>query len=297
MQTLLSGIGFGIIAGAILCISAIGFSLQFGMTNIFNLGYGTIMSLGALVAYGISGGGRAPLWLGAAAGTLTGGVASLAQGQLIFKPFARRRGAKVFELAMISVAIGLIGEFIMAAITRSQIFSFQFPTGSKFQLLGIVFTTTNIVIIGVAAASVALLELSMHVTRLGIAIRATSANPSLANASGIDTSKVVSLVWFVSGLFCGLGGVTLALSYQTASFTLGPDYLPYLLAVIVVAGIGSIGYCALVAVLLSLVIEISGGFGASSYNVTIALAVLVAMLLIRPQGIFGRFFEKTEVTV
>jgi branched-chain amino acid transport system permease protein/neutral amino acid transport system permease protein len=296
MQTLLSGIGFGIIAGAILSISAIGFSLQFGMTNIFNLGYGTIMSLGALVAYGVSAGGRTPLWVGALAGTLTGGVATLAQGELIFKPFARR-GAKVFELAMVSVAVGLIGEFIMAAVTQSQIYAFTFPTGAKFHVLGIVFTTTNLVIIGVALASVALLELALHATNLGIAIRATSANPSLARSSGIDTGKVVSLVWFVSGLFCGLGGVTLALSYQTASFTLGPDYLPYLLAVIVVAGIGSIGFAALVALLLSLVIEISGGFGASAYNVTIALAVLLVMLLIRPQGIFGRFFEKTEVTV
>lgn len=296
MQTLLSGIGFGIIAGAILSISAIGFSLQFGMTNIFNLGYGMIMSLGALVAYGVGGGGRAPLWLGALAGTLAGGVASLAQGQLIFKPFARR-GAKVFELAMVAVAVGLIGEFAMAAVTQSQIYAFQFPTGARFHVLGIVFSTTNIVIIGVAVASVALLELSLHATRLGIAIRATSANPSLARASGIDTSKVVSVVWFVSGLFCGLGGVTLALSYQTASFSLGPDYLPYLLAVIVVAGIGSIGFAALIALLLSLVIEISGGFGASAYNVTIALGVLLVMLLIRPQGVFGRFFEKTEVTV
>ncbi|MHB1987984.1 MAG: branched-chain amino acid ABC transporter permease [Acidimicrobiales bacterium] len=296
MHAILSGIGFGIIGGAILSISAIGFSLQFGMTNIFNLGYGTIMSLGALVAYSLGGTGGVPLWVAAIAGTLVGGAASLVEGLLIFRSFARR-GAKVFELAMVSVAVGLIGEFTMAAFTRSQIYAFQFSTGAQFHFLDIIFTTTDLVIIGVAVLAVVLLEVSLHATRLGITIRATSANPSLARASGIDTSKVVSVVWLVSGLFCGLGGVALALTYQTASFSLGPDYLPYLLAVIVVAGIGSVGVAVAISLLLSLIIEISGGFGASSYNITIALGILLIMLLIRPQGIFGRFFEKEEVTV
>lgn len=295
MHGLLSGIGFGIIGGAILSISAIGFSLQFGLTNIFNLGYGTIMSLGALVAYSLSGSG-APLWAAALGGTAVGGIVSVLEGVLVFRPFARR-GARVFELAMVSVALGLVGEFVMAAFTKSQIFAFQFPTGAQFHFLDIVFTSTDVVIIGIALLSIVVLEMSLHATRLGITMRATSANPGLARASGIDTGKVVTMVWLVSGLFCGLGGVALALTYQTVSFSLGPDYLPYLLAVIVVAGIGSVGYAVLVSVALNVIVEVSGAFGASAYNVTIALGILLLALLIRPQGIFGRFFEKQEVTV
>jgi branched-subunit amino acid ABC-type transport system permease component len=295
VQIFLSGVGFGIIAGAILSISAIGFSLQFGLTNIFNLGYGAIMSLSALVAYSLGNAGL-PLWAAALGATLVGGAVSLLEGRFVFRPFARR-GAGVFELAMVSVAVGLIGEYLMAAFTKSQTFAFRFATGTDFHFLDIVFSTTDIVIIGIAAVSIAVLEIGLHTTRLGITMRATSANPALARASGIDTGRIVGFVWLVSGLFCGLGGVALALTYQTVTFLTGPTYLPYILAVIVVAGIGSIGYAVLISVALELIIEISGGYGASSYNVAIALGILVLALLIRPQGIFGRFFEKEEVTV
>lgn len=295
MQIFLSGVGFGIIGGAILSISAIGFSLQFGLTNIFNLGYGAIMSLSALVAYSLGGAGL-PLWAAALVGTLIGGAVSLLEGRFVFRPFARR-GAGVFELAMVSVAVGLVAEYLMAAFTKSQTFAFRFSTGAHFHFLDIVFSTTDIVIIGIAVVSIIGLELGLHTTRLGITMRATSGNPALARASGIDTGRVVGAVWLLSGLFCGLGGVALALTYQTVTFLTGPNYLPYILAVIVVAGIGSIGYAVLVSVVLDLIIQITGGYGASAYNVAIALGILVLALLIRPQGIFGRFFEKEEVTV
>lgn len=295
MQIFLSGIGFGIIGGAILSISAIGFSLQFGLTNIFNLGYGAIMSLSALVAYSLGGAG-VPLWAAALVGTLIGGALSLLEGRFMFRPFARR-GAGVFELAMVSVALGLIAEYILAAFTKSQTFAFRFPTGAEYHLLDIVFTSTDVAIIAIAVLSIAVLELGLHTTRLGITMRATSANPALARASGIDTGRVVGSVWFVSGLFCGLGGVALALTYQTVTYLTGPNFLPYILAVIVVAGIGSIGFAVAVSIGLEIVIQVAGGYGASAYNVAIALGILVLALLIRPQGIFGRFFEKEEVTV
>ena len=295
MQIFLSGVGFGIIGGAILSISAIGFSLQFGLTNIFNLGYGAIMSLSALVAYSLGGAG-VPLWAAALVGTLIGGVLSLLEGRFVFRPFARR-GAGVFELAMVSVAVGLIAEYILAAFTKSQTFAFRFPTGAEYHFLDIVFTSTDVAIIAIAVLSIAVLEVGLHTTRLGITMRASSANPALARASGIDTGKVVGLVWFVSGLFCGLGGVALALTYQTVTYLTGPNFLPYILAVIVVAGIGSIGYAVAISAGLEIVVQVAGGYGTSGYNVAIALGILVLALLIRPQGIFGRFFEKEEVTV
>ncbi len=108
---------------------------------------------------------------------------------------------------------------------------------------------------------------------------------------------VSNLTWLVSGLFCGLAGVTLAMSYRTVSFTMGTAFLPYILAVVILAGVGSIGFAAAMSVALTLVIQVSGAFGASSYNVVIALGVLLVTLLVRPQGLFGRLFEKKGIAV
>lgn len=295
MFLLMSGVGFGIISGAILSVSAIGFSLQFGMTNILNLAYGTVMTLGAMTTYVIAASGMS-IWVGAVAGTVVGAVASIALGWGVLRPFARK-GARVFEMAMVTVAVALVGDYVIAALTHSNIYQFNFPTGGQHHFADMVFTTTELIIIAISVVGVLALEFGLHRTRLGVAIRATSANAPLARASGINTVRVVNVTWLISGLFCGLGGVTLALSYQSVTFGTGTLYLPYVLAVVIVAGIGSIGYAAAMSVILSLVIEIAGAFGASSYNVVIALGVLLLMLLVRPQGLFGDLFEKQEIAV
>jgi branched-chain amino acid transport system permease protein len=126
--------------------------------------------------------------------------------------------------------------------------------------------------------------------------RAGASNPALARASGIRTAALLRLTWFVSGLLCGLGGVTLSMSYLSVSATSGTSYLPIILTVVAVAGIGAVGLAAVSALVLGIAIEVVGGYGLSGYNVSIALGVLLIMLLIRPQGFFGQLWERADVT-
>lgn len=291
---LIQNIGFGIVDAAILSVSAIGFSLQFGMTNVMNLAYGSIMTLSALVAYVLNR-GHVSIWIGTAVGSLAAGVLSVVIGLTIFRAFARR-GARVFEMAIVGVALSLVLDFTLAAISHSAIYEFNFPAGSTHHILGMIFTTTQLLIIAVSVVTIAVLETLLHRTKLGIAIRAGASNPALARASGIRTAALLRLTWFVSGLLCGLGGVTLAISYMSVTATQGTAYLPIILTVVAVAGIGAVGFAALVALVLGVAIEVVGGYGLSAYNVSIALGVLLIMLLIRPQGFFGQLWERTDVT-
>ncbi len=276
-------------------MSSIGFTLQFGMTNVLNLAYGTVMTIAALITYVVNISGYS-IFVAAFIGVVFAMIATLAVGWGVLQPFAHK-GLPLFAMAMVSVGVSLIGDYLVASITHSEIYQFQFPAGQTYRFSGLTFTTTDLVIIAISIISVAAIELALHRTRLGVAIRATSASASLARACGIPTRKVVNATWLISGLFCGLGGVTLAMSYQSVTYTMGTAYLPYILAVVIVAGIGSVGYAALISLVLSVVIQVAGVFGASSYNVVIALAVLLAMLLIRPKGLFGELFEKTEVAI
>lgn len=291
---LLSGIGFGIVSGSVLALGAMGFSLQFGMTNVLNLAYGSLMSLGALMAFLLNEQGIS-IWVAALLAAVIVGLASLFVGSTLYRAFARR-GARLFTMAILSVAVSLIVDFSMGAITRSNVYQFSFPQGSNHDLAGMTFTTTQLIIVGAAIVIVASLEYVLHRTKLGVAIRATAANTPLARATGIRTTRVVTLTWLVSGVLCGLGGVALALSYQTVSFQTGTTFLPYVLAAVIMAGIGAIGYAALSAVILELAIQISGAFGAAEYNVVIAVGVLLLMLMVKPQGFFGELWEKVQVT-
>jgi branched-subunit amino acid ABC-type transport system permease component len=293
VNVIVAAISFGLVSGAILSVSAIGFTLQFGMTNILNLAYGSVMTLGALITYLIGKMGYSQ-WLGAAAGTIGAGILSLALGRTLIRAFARR-GSRVFEMAMVTVAASLVIDYALASITHSNILQFNFPTGREHRLLGMAFSTTELIIMGIVIVAVAALEFALHWTRMGVALRATAANPALARASGINSTQIVNITWVVSGCFAGLGGVTLALSYSSVSFTIGTSYLPYILAVVVLAGIGSIGYAVIIAIALSVVIQVAGALGAANYDVAIALCLLLVTLLIRPQGLFGQLFDKQEI--
>lgn len=295
MSLLMAGLGFGIISGAILSIGAVGFSLQFGMTNVMNLSYGSVMTVAALVTYELTSNGVS-VWVSALVGMFVGALLTISIAWVILRPFAKK-GFELFQMAMVSVGVSIFIDYLAAAITKSTIYQFKFPLGAEHHFIGMVFSTTDLIIIAISVGAVLLIELALHRSRLGVAIRATSANSELARASGIHTKMVSNVTWIISGLFCGLGGVTLAMSYQSVSFTMGTAYLPYILAVVILAGMGSVGFAAAVSLGLSIVIQVAGAFGASSYNIVIALGVLLVTLLLRPQGLFGRLFEKKGIAV
>lgn len=294
MQLLLPAIGFAIVSGAVLSIGSMGFSLQFGMTNVLNLAYGALMSMGALVAYFINKQGFS-IWIAAIFAAVAVAIVTWLLGSTLYRAFARR-GAQLFTMAVLSVAVSLIIEFGLGALTRSNVYEFTFPQGATHGFAGMTFTTTQLILVGAAVVIVAGLELMLHYTRLGVAIRATAANSVLARCSGIRTKMVVTASWLLSGALCGLGGVALALSYQTVSADTGVTYLPYILASVIMAGIGAIGYAAVASLILTLAIQIAGAYGASQYNIAIAVGVLLVMLVVRPQGFFGELWEKEQVT-
>ena len=294
MALLLPAIGFAIISGAVLSIGSMGFSLQFGMTNVLNLAYGSLMSLGALSAYYFNKQGVS-IWVAAILAAIVVAAATWLLGSTLYRAFARR-GAQLFTMAVLSVAVSLIVEFGLGALTKSDVYQFTFPQGSTHAFAGMTFTTTQLILVGSAVVIVAGLELMLHFTRLGVAIRATAANSVLARCSGIRTRVVVTASWLLSGALCGLGGVALAISYQTVSSSTGVTYLPFILASVIMAGIGAIGYAAVASLILTLAIQIAGAYGAAQYNIAIAVGVLLVMLVVRPQGFFGELFEKDQVT-
>src|SRR5256885_4633581 len=99
-------IGFGLVTSAILALSAVGFTLQFGVSNIFNLAFGDVMVIAAFVAYAVNAAG-ADIWVAMAAGAVVAAAASVLINRLVFVPFLRR-GTPLFTLVMVSPAGGTI---------------------------------------------------------------------------------------------------------------------------------------------------------------------------------------------
>jgi len=140
------------------------------------------------------------------------------------------------------------------------------------------------------------LHLLLTRTTLGRAMRATSSNPTLAQSCGIPTDRISDLAWLISGGLCGAAGIALAITIVSFDFTLGPLFLIPMIAAAVLGGIGQ-PYGAMVGgLVIGLVTQVVGAFWNPAYKDVIAFAILIAMLLIRPRGLFGAAWSARRLT-
>lgn len=291
--TLVPSIGFGLVTASILALGAVGFTLQFGVTNILNLAYGDIMTASAFVGYYVdkAGGNLAEAIIAAA---VFGSIASWSLNRAVYTPFVRR-GTKLFGMVIVTLSVGVVVQNVLLAAFGARFFTFTVQTGHEYQIAGMTFTTLQLIIIGIAVASMALLQLLLTRTKLGKAMRATSANAELARVSGIATDRIVDVAWLLSGVMCGLAGMVLVLNTTTFESTTGNTFLIVIVAAAILGGVGRPAGAMVAAVIVGLVTEMSAVFIAPTFKEVIAFGMLVVVLLLRPQGLFGEAPAVKEV--
>ena len=292
MNQLTLAIGFGLVTSAILALCAVGFTLQFGVSNILNLAYGDVMTVSAFMAYLVNATG-AGIWLAICAGAATGAVVSVLISTLIFTPFLRR-GTSRFAMIMVSLALAVILQNAIQAVAGPAFRSYSRSQGTSLHLLGMILTPYQLAIIGVAAASLLALHLLLRYTRIGKALRATAADAELARSCGIATERVSALAWAISGALCGLGGVTLALNLASFDFHFGNAFL---LVIVAAAVFGSVGqpYGAMVGALVIGMASELAAIWTPSLKQVVAFVILALILLVRPAGLWRKSFVQTDV--
>jgi branched-subunit amino acid ABC-type transport system permease component len=288
-----ASLGFGVITASILAIAAVGFTLQFGATNIFNLAYGDTMTAAAFVGYLVTL-AHLGLWAALLAGGAFGAVFSALLNRLIYAPFIRR-GTRLFGMIIVSIAVSLLMSNGMQAIWGANFYSLNVSQGAPHKLGPFIFTTIQIVIIGVAVAAMVGVHLLLRHTKLGRAMRATANDAALARSCGIRTDLVIDTVWLVSGFLCGIGGVALVANITSFDFGTGGQFIILILTAAVLGGVGQ-PYGAMVgALVIGVASEMSAAIISPDYKELVAFVILVVVLLVRPQGIFSEVAAQKEV--
>src|SRR5579864_1333399 len=165
LSTLVSAIGFGVVLASIIAVAAMGFTIQFGLTNVLNLSFGAVMTVAAFSAYlanrhGVGG------WFGLAVGGVAGAVFTLLLGRGVFKPYARR-GAQLFEMMMVTLGLSLIINYAIQAISHNNIYQFAVLQSTPLQLGSILITHTQLVIVIISVAVLIALEALLRLTKVG----------------------------------------------------------------------------------------------------------------------------------
>jgi branched-subunit amino acid ABC-type transport system permease component len=263
----------------------VGFTVQFGISNVLNVTYGGLMTLAAYLGLLlVDAGGN--VWLALAVAGLAIGVASVGFRRLLLAPLARR-GTRGFGIIVVTVAAGIVLQYVIVAIVGPRAQSYGQQGGQTVRLLGMVFSAAQVAIIALTAALMLALHLLLSGTKLGRAMRATAANPVLAQSCGIETDLIADLAWLLSGTLCGMAGVALAITIVSFDFTIGPLFLIPMVAAAVLGGIGQPYGAMLGGLVVGIASEVAAAFWDPAYKDVIAFAILIAMLLLRPRGLLG----------
>jgi branched-subunit amino acid ABC-type transport system permease component len=278
--------GFGLVSMSVIAIAAVGFTMQFGITNMINLAYGEVMISSAYVAYYINRAGIS-IWVGMVAGALFGAVFSFLLNRIVYAPF-QRKGTSYLGMVIVSLAISLMMANLLLPIVGYYSVSYQDSSGGLIRIGSIILTSNQIVIIGVAVVVMLLMHGLLKYTRLGKAMRATAANPTLARNCGIPTQRVVDSVWLITGALCGLAGVVAAVNSDSFAIANGAAFLITVLAAAVLGGAGQPYGAMIGAVLIGLITELSAAAWSPEYKEVVAFGVLVLVMVLRPQGLLAK---------
>jgi branched-subunit amino acid ABC-type transport system permease component len=278
--------GFGLVSMSVLAIAAVGFTMQFGITNMINLAYGEIMIVSAYAAYALNHRGVS-IWISLIGGALFGALFSLVLNRVLYTPFLRK-GTSPIGMVIIGLAAGLMIHNVLLPIVGYFSVSYNQSPGATLRAGGLVLTTSQLLIIGLAVILMLMIHALLTFTRLGKAMRATAANPTLARNCGIQTQRIVDLVWLITGALCGLAGTVAAMNSEAFAVASGQGYLIPIIAAAVLGGAGQPYGAMIGAVLIGEMTELSAAAISPQYKEVVAFGVLVLVMIFRPQGLLAK---------
>jgi branched-chain amino acid transport system permease protein/neutral amino acid transport system permease protein len=285
MTVFIASIAFGLVTAAVLAIASVGFTLQFGVTDVLNLAYSAVMILGAFLAYLLNTRGIS-VWLGLLAAMAACSVVSVLLNSVVYTPF-QRRGVSPITMVIVSLGMTLIIEFGIEAVAGGVPVSYSIGNGPTFSVGAFSLTGVQLAVIAVAVIVMLGVHALLRYTKLGKAMRATAANRTLARNCGIRTGRVITVTWALTGALCGLAGTVFAIDAGSFDATSTDVFLVLILAAVFLGGPGQPYGAMLGALVIGVATEVSAAFFPADYKYVIAFAALLIMLGVRPTGLLG----------
>lgn len=274
----------GLALGAIYVLFAIGLSLIFGMLTVVNFAHGAFFMVGAYVGlFVLMLGGN--FWLALVVTPLTVGIIGLVVERFLVRPLYGRG----IDYPLL-LTFGL--SYVMIELVRIAFGKTGYPFDTPELLQGAVnigigyFPLYRLFVLGAAAAVLVALWLFLEKTSFGLIIRAGARDPQIVRVLGVDVSRVWLVVFGIGTGIAGLAGV-LAAPLQGVIPEMGSTILAEAFVVTVVGGMGSIGGAVIAGLLVGVVVSMTSLFAPEMAKVSI-FALMAIVLLVRPQGFFGR---------
>lgn len=276
----------GIRIGLLLALGAVGLSLVFGTTGLSNFAHAEMLSMGGILAFlfmGLTGN----IWLAGGIAVALMAFFGWFQDRILWKPLRKRR-LSLMQMMIVSIGFSIVLQNIFQFFFGASILRIDPSTPRTITLAGVTLTIQSYVAMGIALVMIVAVAVAMKYSRFGRATRAVADNRALAEASGIDVERVISVVWTVGVALAGLSGVLLGLVLNGIAWNTGWHYLLLLFAAVILGGIGTAVGAIVGALIIGVVVEMANIWLPGDLKHAAALFILIVVLLVRPQGLFGR---------
>jgi neutral amino acid transport system permease protein len=277
---------YGLSLGSVYALGAVGLTLVYGILKLVNFAHGDFLTFGAYMAYLVNVTWGLPLVVAVFYAMAMTAVLGIFLEKVMWGPM-RARGAGMLQLLLMAIGLALVIRYVIQFVWSTELRQLDVNRTATVEFLGLTIGRTNLIVIVTGFAVLIGTGLMLRYSLLGKRMRALSDDLELAETSGIDTSRVILWTWVFAAGLAGLAGV-LAGAITQLQPELGFELLLPIFAAVVVGGIGN-AYGALAGgILLGVVIEWSTLFIDSRWKTAIGFVVLILVLIIRPQGIFGK---------
>ncbi|MGW3772609.1 branched-chain amino acid ABC transporter permease [Actinomadura verrucosospora] len=282
----------GLTIGAFLALIALGYSMIYGVVRLINFAHGDVFMIGAfagfgtLTALGASGGMALPaVLLAVVVGALTTGAIGTGIARIAYVPLL---SSPRLALLIAAIGVSLALEEGVKVLTDARFKSYPHALDGGRILSGAVHVTWGqLVLVVLSVALMAALWLFVTRTVTGTAMRALAMDRDAARLQGIDVERLILATFFIGSLLAGAAGVMYGLYYVQISFGMGFLIGLRAFTAAVLGGIGNLPGTMVAGVCIGLVQSFSAGYVSSRWTDVIIFGLLIAVLALRPTGLFG----------
>lgn len=277
----------GLVLGSTYALTAIGYSMVYGILELVNFTHSTIYMVGAYLFYILVSIAKLPLWLGFLLSVVLTGLIGVSYEWLTLRPLRERKQPKFAMLiCTIGTSIVLQNTFFLLMGSETR----QFPTifeGKSIEIMGFNITMAQVFIIISTVVLLIAFTLFINKTCIGMAMRSCSQDTEAAELMGINVNHVVSFTFFLGSALAAVAGVMGCMSYRSVDVSVGAAIGTKTFASTVLGGIG-VFYGGVVGGLIIGLTEVyTAAYIGSNYRNIPAFIILILVLFLRPTGLFG----------
>lgn len=277
----------GLRLGLLLALAAVGLSLIYGTTGISNFAHGELVTLGGLLAYVFANLLGLNLWVASIIVVAVCAAFGYAQDVVIWKPLRRRR-LSLTQLMIVTIGMSLALQYTFQFFIGASTVRIVTANPVPVQIGPVTLSSDSLIAMGIAVVVLVGVGVFLLKTRVGRATRAVSDNPALAAASGINVDGVIRLIWTAAAGLAGLSGILLGLVLNGVNWMTGMQLLLLLFSAVTLGGLGTAFGALFGSLIIGMTVELTNIWLPGDFKYATALLLLILLLLVRPQGLFGR---------